>query len=174
MQVADLEVLRQNNDNINLQYPHSGPLIDPRTTRTGEINYPLLSVLFCNWDGGGRGGEDWIDLAQDRTGGWFLWMRWWTFGFNKMRVNFLTSWGPALLHGDNYAHYLYFISNFILIATFWSWTNFLVNLTCSYPLTILIVFLIGPFTSLFVSNSRNVCTVSYVQRMFNKALWPAS
>jgi len=32
---------------------------------------------------------DWIDLAQDRAGGGLLWLRYWTFGFHKMRI---TSW----------------------------------------------------------------------------------
>jgi len=29
----------------------------------------ILRWIFRKWDGGGM---DWIDLAQDRTGGWFV------------------------------------------------------------------------------------------------------
>jgi hypothetical protein len=32
-----------------------------------------------------EGVRDWTDLAQDRSGGGLLWMRWRTFGFRKMR-----------------------------------------------------------------------------------------
>jgi len=35
--------------------------------------------------GGGCG--DWMELAEDRERGWHLWVRWWTFGFHKMRGN---------------------------------------------------------------------------------------
>jgi hypothetical protein len=28
----------------------------------------------------GIDGANWIRLAQDRSSGWLLWTRWWTFG----------------------------------------------------------------------------------------------
>jgi hypothetical protein len=31
--------------------------------------------------GGGR--EDWMEMAQDRAGGGYLWVRWGIFGFHK-------------------------------------------------------------------------------------------
>jgi hypothetical protein len=37
-------------------------------------------------------GSSWHRIG---TGGWHLWMRWWTFGFHKIAENFLTSWEPV-------------------------------------------------------------------------------
>jgi hypothetical protein len=33
----------------------------------------------------GSGCVDWIELAQIGIGGLRLWVRWWTFGFHKLR-----------------------------------------------------------------------------------------
>jgi hypothetical protein len=40
---------------------------------------------FKEWDGGGGAwaGSVWLRIG---TGGWLLWVRWWTFGFHKKRV----------------------------------------------------------------------------------------
>jgi len=54
------------------------PLGRPRRRWEDNVKMDLQEV--------GCGGMDWIELAQDRDR-WrtLTWMRWWTFGFHKMR-----------------------------------------------------------------------------------------
>jgi hypothetical protein len=57
-----------------------------RSRRRREDNIKT-DTLEVGW------GMDWYDLAQDRTGGWLLWMWQWTSGFHKTAGNFLTNRG---------------------------------------------------------------------------------
>ena len=57
------------------------------------------------------GGMDWIDLVQSRDRWRGLVMRWWTFGFHKIRGIFLSRWrrgsssGRTRLHAVTYRFY---------------------------------------------------------------------
>jgi hypothetical protein len=42
----------------------------------------ILRWIFRKWDVGALTGTSWLRIEK---GGGRLWMRWWTFGFHKMR-----------------------------------------------------------------------------------------
>jgi len=65
----------------------------------------ILKWVFKMWDGEAWSELDWLCIG---TGGGCWWMRWWTFGFHKMR-GISCSWRPVrfsrrtLFHGVQFS-----------------------------------------------------------------------